>query len=75
MRPTVQVTITLAPDLHAWLDATRDGPPILVLESGGTELCLVLRSDRVTVEDVHTTRQLAELVAAFATQVTARAAR
>jgi hypothetical protein len=72
---TTQLTVTLAADLYAWLDATRDAPPILVLETGGTELCLVLGSERVTAEDVGATRHLAELTAAFAAQIRDRQGR
>jgi len=72
MKPTMQVTVTLAPDLDAWLDTTRDGPPILVLETGCIEVCLVLRSDQVTADDVSTARRLAELLITFAAGVAAR---
>lgn len=73
MTPTVQVTITLPPDLDVWLDANRTGPPILVLATGPVELCLVLPADQVTAANAAATRRLADAADAFAAQVTARA--
>ncbi|MEV1285811.1 hypothetical protein [Micromonospora sp. NPDC049679] len=68
----MQVTVTLTPGLDSWLETVRDGPPILVIETGDTELCLVLASDQVGANDLHATRRLAELMAKFAEQVNER---
>ncbi|SDY00813.1 hypothetical protein SAMN05444365_101357 [Micromonospora pattaloongensis] len=74
MPPTVQVTVTLTPGLDGWVETERDAPPILAIEAGGTELCLVLASDHVTAHDADAARRLAELIAAFAARVAARVA-
>jgi hypothetical protein len=54
------------------VETARDAPPILVLETGDTELCFVLASDHVGANDLHAIRRLAELMARFAEQVTER---
>jgi hypothetical protein len=55
-----------------WTNSERQGPPILGIESGAAEVCLVLPSDTISAQDVASVRRLADSVNAYADEVAAR---
>jgi len=67
--PTMQVTVSLTPETQVWSDAFLDGSPLLAIESGHAELCLVLDADEITDEHVAAARKLAAEASLFARAV------
>lgn len=63
---TVFIT-DLLPGTHAYADTFRDAPPILVIDTGPTELQLAVPGDRVTLDDLRIVDLLLEATAAYRT--------
>lgn len=62
------VTVIIAdllPGTHCYTDLYRQAPPILVVDTGPTELQLAIPGDRVSVEDLHIVDALLEAAAAY----------
>lgn len=72
--PSVQVTVPLTDAVHCWLDTFGDETPVLAIETGVVELCLVLPSGPVSGTQLRTAHSLAETTAAFALCVSRAAA-
>lgn len=62
---TTVVMSELAPGTHSYVDLYRSAPPILVIDTGPTEVQLSLPGDRCTVEDLWIIDELAEALAKF----------
>ncbi len=73
--PAVQVTVPLNDGVHCWLDTFRDSTPVLAIETGVAEFCLVLASGAVTGTQLRAARELADAATAFAAVVEAQANR
>jgi hypothetical protein len=68
---TTVIIVDLLPGTRAYTDLHRDSPPILVLDSGPTELQLAIPGDRVTLDDLHIIDTLLEAATAYRTALIA----
>jgi len=68
---TTVVLVDLLPGTHAYADTFRSGPPILVIDTGPTEVQLSVPGDRVTLDDLRIIDVLMEAVAAYRTALSA----
>jgi len=68
---TTVAVVELLPGSHAYADTFRDAPPILVIDTGPTEIQLGLPGDRVTLDDLRILDVLMEALAAYRTALTA----
>lgn len=64
-QPTTVVIVDLLPGAQIYTDTHRDAPPILVIDTGPTELQLSVPGDRVTLDDLHVVDQLREAIATY----------
>jgi hypothetical protein len=70
--PAIQVTVSLTPELRTWGDVFLDGSPLLAVETGSAELCLILDAEEVTDRHVEAARKFASDAVAFARAVQQR---
>lgn len=68
---TTVLVVDLLPGTHAYADVYRDAPPILVIDTGPTEVQLSVPGTRVTLDDLRILDVLIEAVAAYRTALTA----
>jgi hypothetical protein len=68
---TTVLIAELLPGTHAYADTFRDAPPILVIDTGPTELQLSIPGDRVTLDDLRIIDVLMEATAAYRTAISA----
>ena len=68
---TTVIIVDLLPGANAYTDTYREAPPILVLDTGPTELQLSIPGDRVTLEDLRLVDLLLEATAAYRTALIA----
>jgi hypothetical protein len=61
----------LLPGTRAYADTYREAPPILVLDTGPTEVQLAVPGDRVTLEDLDIVDVILEATAAYRTALVA----
>lgn len=71
-QPTTVVILDLLPGARAYTDTHRDAPPILVIDTGPTELQLSAPGDRVTPEDLHVVDVLWGAIASYRAALMAR---
>ncbi|HZN74511.1 MAG TPA: hypothetical protein VFC00_22820 [Micromonosporaceae bacterium] len=64
---TTIAVVDLLPGSHAYADTFRDAPPILVIDTGPTEIHLCLPGERITLDDLRIVDVLIEALAAFRT--------
>ena len=68
---TTVIMTDLLPGTRAYTDLYREAPPVLVLDTGPTELQLAVPADRVTLEDLAIVDALLEAAAAYRTALLA----
>ncbi|HET6212069.1 MAG TPA: hypothetical protein VFE14_04250 [Micromonosporaceae bacterium] len=66
------VMVDLLPSTRAYCDTRRHAPPILVIDTGSTEIQLTLPADRVTPADIRIVDDIVEALAAQRTALVAR---
>jgi hypothetical protein len=64
-QPTTVVILDLLPGARAYTDTHRDAPPILVIDTGPTELQLSVPGDRVSPEDLQVIDLLQAAIASY----------
>lgn len=64
-QPATVVIVDLLPGTRVHTDTHRDAPPILVIDTGPTELQLSVPGDRVTLDDLRVVDLLREALAAY----------
>lgn len=69
---TTVVIVDLLPGAQAFTDTYRDAPPILVIDTGPTEVQLSLPGDPVTLDDLRVVDVLHEATVAYRSAVVAR---
>lgn len=62
---TTIVIVELLPGTHAYADTFRDAPPILVIDTGPTEIQLNVPGNRVTLDDLRILDVLIEAISAY----------
>jgi hypothetical protein len=68
---TTVLIADLLPGTHAYADTFRDAPPILVIDTGPTELQLAVPGNRITLDDLRIIDVLLEATAAYRTALSA----
>lgn len=68
---TTVIMADLLPGTRAYADTYREAPPILVLDTGPTEVQLAVPGDRVTLEDLDIVDVILEATAAYRTALVA----
>jgi hypothetical protein len=68
---TTVIMADLLPGTRAYTDLYREAPPILVVDTGPTEVQLAVPADRVSVEDLAIVDALLEAAAAYRTALLA----
>lgn len=68
---TTVLIVELLPGAHSYTDLHRDAPPILVVDTGPTELQLSVPGNRVTLDDLHIIDKLMEAAAEYRTALVA----
>lgn len=62
----VQIMVVITSSLRAWVDTSRDQPPILGLTTDNAEVCLTFDGDVIDPGTVRAVCQFADQVTAFA---------
>lgn len=62
---TTVITTDLLPGTHCYADTYRQSPPLLVVDTGPTELQLAIPGDRPGIDDLHIIDALLEAAAAY----------
>ena len=68
---TTVIIADLLPGTHTYTDTYREAPPILVVDTGPTELQLAVPGDRITIEDLGIVDALLEAATAYRTALLA----
>jgi hypothetical protein len=68
---TTVLIVELLPGTHTYTDIHRDAPPILVVDTGPTELQLSVPGNRVSLDDLHIIDKLMEAAAGYRTALVA----
>jgi hypothetical protein len=68
---TTVLLVELLPGTYAYADTFREAPPILVIDTGPTEIQLNLPGERLTLDDLRIVDVMIEAMAAYRVALTA----
>jgi hypothetical protein len=68
---TTVLLVELLPGTHAYADTYREAPPILVIDTGPTEIQLSLPGERLTLDDLRIVDVMIEALSAYRVTLTA----